>query len=302
MYTIRKVSGPSDVPDFQVEEKVCLVGRYDPNAKEMPDIMLAGKGVSRKHASLFVSGGQLFVQNYGRNGTQVEGVEIDKFQLSPGDRFQIGDYLFEVEKFDGNIQETIIAGPGETGRGTLKPVSIKKKSPQKTIIAVLGVLVSVIIIAGILTQSGTDQTKPLRSGKKKTATAMREQKKEDATGIILAAENEAALGRKLFLERKISLENRFLSIGHYREAIRKASRLDTLVEKIDMWCADTAVIHHELDSLFQDHRKRSIAAFKQRKAGNSDYHLRIIMSLFPDPEDHRYLWARKNRLVLKKKR
>ncbi|MDZ4169451.1 MAG: FHA domain-containing protein [Coriobacteriia bacterium] len=78
--------GPETGESFYLERETLNIGR-DPES----DIFLNDMTVSRRHARLEVSSGEVTVHDDGSlNGTYVNGVCVDVAQLSDGDVLQIG--------------------------------------------------------------------------------------------------------------------------------------------------------------------------------------------------------------------
>ncbi|MCV4783148.1 FHA domain-containing protein, partial [Escherichia coli] len=75
-----------------------IIGRDASN-----DIVLEGLQISKKHARLILSGGQMVIEDLGStNGTYVNGVRITKQILGPNDTVGIGSFLLRPEP-DGRI-------------------------------------------------------------------------------------------------------------------------------------------------------------------------------------------------------
>jgi ABC-type multidrug transport system ATPase subunit/pSer/pThr/pTyr-binding forkhead associated (FHA) protein len=75
-----------------------IIGRDASN-----DIVLEGLQISKKHARLILSGGQMVIEDLGStNGTYVNGVRITKQILGPNDSVGIGSFLLRPEP-DGRI-------------------------------------------------------------------------------------------------------------------------------------------------------------------------------------------------------
>lgn len=80
---------------FELEGPPVIVGR-----REGCDVTLADSSVSRRHAKMEYSGGTWVVSDLGStNGTYVNGVRINRKELSPGDYVKFGSTLclFKVE-------------------------------------------------------------------------------------------------------------------------------------------------------------------------------------------------------------
>lgn len=73
-------------------EEGSLIGR-SPEA----DLVMRDDSVSRKHTRLFVGNGALWLRDLGsRNGTRVNGTQVARYRLSPGDRLTIGASLLSL--------------------------------------------------------------------------------------------------------------------------------------------------------------------------------------------------------------
>jgi hypothetical protein len=85
--------------------KPARLGRKDPTQNVFPEVDLTDDlamecGVSREHASIFVRGGDVMVEDLGStNGTLLNGVRLDPYMpeiLNRGDQLQLGRLLIEV--------------------------------------------------------------------------------------------------------------------------------------------------------------------------------------------------------------
>lgn len=93
-YYIVIVSGPDQGKDISLQgEKPCSIGRKSTN-----DLVLSDINASREHAMLEKRGDILNLIDLGsRNGTFVDGIRIEQYELEAGDQFMIGENLFRVE-------------------------------------------------------------------------------------------------------------------------------------------------------------------------------------------------------------
>lgn len=90
--TIKAVNGPLAGQRFPIHQPVEL-GR---ESASIP--MSYDTHASRRHARLELQGDRLSLLDLGStNGVQVNGMKVTQAMLGPGDRFQIGNTLFEVE-------------------------------------------------------------------------------------------------------------------------------------------------------------------------------------------------------------
>jgi hypothetical protein len=94
-YFITIVSGPDQGKSISIKNDASYyIGRKSTNHLVLTDI-----NASREHATLELRGGVLHLVDLGsRNGTYVDGIRVDHYELSDGDQFQIGDNLFRVER------------------------------------------------------------------------------------------------------------------------------------------------------------------------------------------------------------
>ena len=106
---------------------------------------------------------------------------------------------------------------------------------------------------------------------------------------------EVAVAHRLFRERDILPENRFLSLERFSIALtcREISS-----DSLSAWRVDSLMVAAELDSIFESHRKLAIAALNQRNNALCKEHLESVMKVFPSPQNKRYMWAKKNLLSL----
>lgn len=92
-YALRFISGKYQGGEFPLlQEREIVIGR----SSEL-DMVLVEDMVSRKHAKITTSGGQLVIQDMGStNGTFVNGEKIRKTRLKEGDRILIGTSILKV--------------------------------------------------------------------------------------------------------------------------------------------------------------------------------------------------------------
>jgi pSer/pThr/pTyr-binding forkhead associated (FHA) protein len=79
--------------DWSGDRETLLIGR-DPGC----DIPLQEDTVSRRHARLLFRDGTWIVQDLrSTNGTFVNGTDVGRCQLRPGDRLQLGQQLIDID-------------------------------------------------------------------------------------------------------------------------------------------------------------------------------------------------------------
>ncbi|MFY9139991.1 MAG: DUF3662 and FHA domain-containing protein [Thermacetogeniaceae bacterium] len=94
-YIVRIISGPDQGKSITIKRDACYyIGRKSTNHLVLTDI-----NASRDHASLELRNGVLHIVDLGsRNGTFVDGIRVEQYELEDGDQFQIGDNLFRIER------------------------------------------------------------------------------------------------------------------------------------------------------------------------------------------------------------
>ncbi|HHY40547.1 MAG TPA: DUF3662 domain-containing protein [Syntrophaceticus sp.] len=94
-YIVTIVSGPDQGKSITIKRDASYyIGRKSTNHLVLTDI-----NASRDHACLELRNGVLHIVDLGsRNGTYVDGIRIEQYELEDGDQFQIGDNLFRVER------------------------------------------------------------------------------------------------------------------------------------------------------------------------------------------------------------
>ena len=76
------------IVDIRQSQSKVMVGRADES-----ELQLSGQFVSRHHALIVLSDGQVFIEDLKSfNGTIVNGSKITRHKISPGDKISIGDY------------------------------------------------------------------------------------------------------------------------------------------------------------------------------------------------------------------
>lgn len=93
-YSIVIVSGPDQGKSISLQgEEPCYIGRKTTNNLVLSDI-----NASREHAKLEKRNDALYLIDLGsKNGTFVDGIPIEQYELDVGDQFMIGENLFRVE-------------------------------------------------------------------------------------------------------------------------------------------------------------------------------------------------------------
>ena len=106
MSLILEIEGISQIVQFTpTDGKEHVIGRHDPEGGFIPEIDLLPfggyrMGISRRHASITLSGKRLSVRDLGSsNGTSLNGNKLDKYeahQLRDGDKLRMGNLTFYV--------------------------------------------------------------------------------------------------------------------------------------------------------------------------------------------------------------
>ena len=82
---------------FELNKKLIAVGRGPDN-----DIVLPDKSVSSRHCEIRIAGGGFYIADAGSsNGTWLNGREIGKTQLLPGDKVKVGDTVLSFSFSEG---------------------------------------------------------------------------------------------------------------------------------------------------------------------------------------------------------
>ncbi|HHW29067.1 MAG TPA: DUF3662 domain-containing protein [Syntrophomonadaceae bacterium] len=94
-YIVTIISGPDQGKSLTIKNNAAYyIGRKSTNHLVLTDI-----NASRDHAYLEMRNGVLHIFDQGsRNGTYVDGIRVEQYELEDGDQFQIGDNLFRVER------------------------------------------------------------------------------------------------------------------------------------------------------------------------------------------------------------
>jgi pSer/pThr/pTyr-binding forkhead associated (FHA) protein len=101
-YALRFISGKYQGGEFPIRmEREIVIGR----SSEL-DMVLVEDMVSRKHAKIGASGGEVVIQDLGStNGTVVNGEKIKKVRLKEGDRILIGTSIIKMVSVEGGGAE-----------------------------------------------------------------------------------------------------------------------------------------------------------------------------------------------------
>lgn len=118
---MKGLQGSLEGSSFSLEGRL-IIGR-DGDA----DIQLLDKGVSRQHACIFVrdDGTIMLIDLSSRNGTYISGDPISQAVLRAGDRFRVGDSIFELSDSAPKGDEQIRLSSGVA----LEPTATNAKAP-----------------------------------------------------------------------------------------------------------------------------------------------------------------------------
>lgn len=91
--------------EFKLQkDKPLTIGR-----SQDADIAVADEKVSRLHCGLRFMEGDFIVKNLGsRNGTYLNGSQVDVATIEPGDRIRVGSTVFKIEQELGKGQQTVL--------------------------------------------------------------------------------------------------------------------------------------------------------------------------------------------------
>lgn len=90
--------------EFELGDRPITIGR-SPDA----DVVILDDKASRLHCGIRLWDGDFYVKDLkSRNGTYVNGEQIDVAKLGPGDRIQIGDMSFVFDQAEGPGAETVL--------------------------------------------------------------------------------------------------------------------------------------------------------------------------------------------------
>ena len=115
---LRFISGKYEGGEFPLmKDRELLIGR----SQDM-DICLVEDMVSRKHAKITTTGGQVLIQDLGStNGTFVNGEKVRKQRLKEGDRILVGTSILKLVSADTSTGES----------GTLEEVAARRRGPEQ---------------------------------------------------------------------------------------------------------------------------------------------------------------------------
>lgn len=270
-----------------VAEGLCI-GRSAPNASNSPDISISDPRVSREHLRFGLDASGLWVLCTGKNGVDLNGQNVNgRHVLNSGDVLRLFELTITVE---------LRAKPADAA-----PAPVAAPVKRNTRMGLLIALSAAVAACGVAALVGWGGVASGDAPAKKQEQPRKPVAQEIRPEVLRAkALDEARLARKLGEERNILPENRFACLGHYRNALGSMKSLPDTAGLCSLWRADSALIAGELDSIFEDHRKKALVAFRQNKPDLSQEYLENVMQLYPDPGHPRYQWAKKNLLVVGK--
>jgi hypothetical protein len=260
---LRQLRGPESGRVYPVGEKGLFMGRPAPG--NTPDIALSDPRVSRRHLALFFNGGKLFAQGASDNVVLVNGVKLAGARaLAPGDRIEIYDALFALEK-------------------TALPVRTRAAVLAAAVLAVLGLLAAVLVDNSRAPVPGTVNSP-------KTARAAHP---------ALLPDSGAGLSWALLTARNRDArpENRTLALYEFKRI--EAGAADSLKAVCQK---NIRELEAEIDSLFHLYKTQADIAFRQNRTGLCRRYLDKMAGLVPDVNDARHAWVRNARKKLRSRR
>lgn len=143
--TARKVR--TDLPRVALSKDRIVLGR---NAG--CDVVLSSPVISQQHAAIARSGAAVHLEDLGSaNGVFVNGLQVKRQELKPGDRIRIGPYVLT---FDG----AGLAQEDQQGKITLEAVQICKKAGTLDILKDVSVVIRPNEFVGLLGPSGAGKS------------------------------------------------------------------------------------------------------------------------------------------------
>jgi pSer/pThr/pTyr-binding forkhead associated (FHA) protein len=123
-YVLKFISGKYQGGELPLDDnREYIIGR-----KSDIDIVIVEDMVSRMHAKLVLTNGQVYIQDLGStNGTFVNGERIKRVRLKEGDRILVGTSLFRLER--GEIKKPV--GQAKITKGVPKEEVKEPQQPQK---------------------------------------------------------------------------------------------------------------------------------------------------------------------------
>ncbi len=120
-------SGPTAGQTLNLEKSELFVGRENNN-----DIVINDSEVSRRHARLFFTDGNYFIEDLNStNGTSVNGQRISgAYQLHPGELIMLGESITMVYEFFQPVPGVAIADPLQPpSQNVVPPVPVNPQYP-----------------------------------------------------------------------------------------------------------------------------------------------------------------------------
>ena len=115
------------------------------------DLTVRSTQVSRRHCRFQKSSAGFFLRDLGsQNGTWVDGVRVDTAYLQIGERFVVGDVIFQINR-DGSLENQGVGNP----RQLESPLSIREEAPSLVMTALP--LLGIVVLIGILAGQDTDR-------------------------------------------------------------------------------------------------------------------------------------------------
>jgi hypothetical protein len=126
---------------FQLAKFPVTLGRESTN-----DILLNDRSVSRKHARIILSAGQIVVEDLGSaNGTFLNGVKVSSSALADGDTLLLGDCMFRVETGDTEVPTVAMSTSAwDLSTHSISPDDLAAETKDKTLYAPGGSVTNIL--------------------------------------------------------------------------------------------------------------------------------------------------------------
>ncbi len=278
------------------------IGRSENN-----DIVLKDDIVSRQHARIEFRNNAYIICDLGsHNGIQVNDARITEGGLKDTDLIQIGSTVFQfrIAQADATI---IMEGATCVSKGEV--IDWVKKLPLKAwLLAGCGVALVVLLISVSHKPSGPIREQPVegeiisRAGKEKERLKIVKKISEFASleDLLKEAEKRFTAGEQLYKEREITQGNLYRAVEYFKDVVAITEHLTSQPSVCAKAKESLKIAEVELDKQFRGLRFMLEKSLRLKEWAGAMHAAESIMSMFPNPVDERYKYARKHYVRLKK--
>jgi pSer/pThr/pTyr-binding forkhead associated (FHA) protein len=271
---------------------VATIGRSEDN-----QIVLKEDIVSRQHVRIEIKDNIFFIYDLkSHNGIKVNDVAVTESRLKDGDLIQIGSTIFQFKLIQPDATMMLEAAP-------------LKKIPLKTLAWIGGgFFLAVLLITVFQRSSGRIREEtPRREVLLKVDQDKERLKRIKKMGefasledLLKEAQKRLALGEQLYEEREITQGNLYRSVEYFKDVAAMTENIKPQPPTYLKAKENLKIAELELDRKFGDLRFMVEKYNRLKEWVRAMQAAETIMSMFPNPLDARYKYAKGHYVRLKR--